>query len=604
MSHSTATQLVRNANRSTFSAVTRGFASTMASVVFIGAILLYVASFLQVRLASFGVDSATGLPMTRAEFLVLLMQSPGFLLQQWTGGAWSRVGVLDRLPVLAGAALWLVACWAPGRCLLRAIQVDRKMSTCELGVYSFAVGLSVLSLSTLAIGLCGDLHVPALIVVAPVACWAFEIVWRLRQRRANCNTRPTRSSTSTMPSRPMRWQWAVCAPFALLLVLSALLPPWAFDARCYHLQAPKEFAASGFIGFVPHNVYANMPLGAEMHALAAMVLWPGADGWWFGTLVGKVVIAACTILTSVGLYASASRFASPRAGAIAAVTYISIPWILYVSTTGLIDGVVAMYFALALLAALRWATAAGDTSLSWPALSGVLAGSAVACKYPAVLFVAVPLLLFVCAIAFHRTRRQTSRGTLRETARAGLVFVVAATASCGLWLAKNAVLTGNPTYPLLYDVFGGETRTEAKEDQWSRVHSPPRDDFGRTHSIGQAVESAVRVLWSSNWLSPLVWPLCAAGLWLARDRRMAWGLGASIVAYFALWWLLTHRIDRFWLPVLPAAPYSRALALHRFALPRFAFACRPCFCSDSSPICSPSPHALSETIDYWWRTNN
>ena len=42
-----------------------------------------------------------------------------------------------------------------------------------------------------------------------------------------------------------------------------MLPPVDFDVREYHLQAPKEFFQPGRISFLPHNVYANMPLGAE-----------------------------------------------------------------------------------------------------------------------------------------------------------------------------------------------------------------------------------------------------------------------------------------------------------------------------------------------------
>ena len=67
----------------------------------------------------------------------------------------------------------------------------------------------------------------------------------------------------------IRWLWAAL-PFVLVLVLASVLPPLDFDVCEYHLQAPKEFFEQGRIGFLPHNVYANMPMGAEMLSLLAM----------------------------------------------------------------------------------------------------------------------------------------------------------------------------------------------------------------------------------------------------------------------------------------------------------------------------------------------
>ena len=90
------------------------------------------------------------------------------------------------------------------------------------------------------------------------------------------------------------------------------------------------------------------------------------------------------------------RFANRRAGWIAALVCISTPWMAYVSTRGLIDGVVACYFWLAVYAWLmyrrdfRKAKTSG-TALGWLMASGFLAGSAVACKYPAAAFVEMGL---------------------------------------------------------------------------------------------------------------------------------------------------------------------------------------------------------------------
>jgi hypothetical protein len=125
------------------------------------------------------------------------------------------------------------------------------------------------------------------------------------------------------------------------------------------------------------------------------------------------------------------------------------------------------------------------------------------------------------------------------------VFLLAAALGCGLWFAKNWALTGNPTYPLLYSVFGGKTWTAEKDRQWNAVHRP--HDF----SIAALGRDMGRVALTSEWLSPLVMPLAALGLAVGSRRRLAIGLTAYFAFIVAAWWLLTHRIDRFWIPALP-----------------------------------------------------
>ena len=72
---------------------------------------------------------------------------------------------------------------------------------------------------------------------------------------------------------------------------------------------------------------------------------------------------------------------------------------------------------------------------------------------------------------------------------------------CGLWFAKNAALTGNPVYPLLYDMFGGSTRTAEKNAQWIAAHDPPNFD------LSDLAARAVGITLTSDWLSPLLVPL-------------------------------------------------------------------------------------------------
>jgi hypothetical protein len=345
----------------------------------------------------------------------------------------------------------------------------------------------------------------------------------------------------------------------LAILLAALLPPLDFDVREYHLQAPKEFFEQGQITFLPHNVYANMPLGTEMLSLLAMVV---SGDWWLGALAGKTVIAVFTLLCGAGLWAAGRRLFSPTAGVVAAVAYLSVPWVVSITSSGLVEGASACYLFLAVYALLLHREQ-GTPSLM---LAGYLAGGAVSTKYPALLFVLLPLAAAVALMTsdnmsamFSRRRNGGVDGKLDvsgpacrrplnvRVVRACGVFLLAAMVGCGLWFAKNWVFTGNPTYPLLYNVLDGRTWNAEKDRQWNAVHRP--HDFSAA-TLGKDLG---RIVLTSEWLSPLVVPLAVLAFFARRIHRrsIVWPLVGYVAFVLAVWWLLTHRIDRFWIPVLP-----------------------------------------------------
>ena len=263
--------------------------------------------------------------------------------------------------------------------------------------------------------------------------------------------------------------------------------------------------------------------------------------------MGKTISAAFAPLTALGLFAAGRRWRSPAVGALAALVYLSIPWVAQVATLGLVEAGTGCYLLATLLAASRLTISAKSTTVKstdqphlvgWLLLAGFLAGAALATKYPAAVFVVLP---FGAWVAWSSWRSQQARGALVAL----VLFGAAVAAGGGLWFVKNWALTDNPVYPLAYDWFDGATRTAELDDQWRQAHGPPN------FALSDIVRRLGSFLLASEWLSPLLWPLAALGAVLTwRDGRMKAWLG-YIALFFALWWLLTHRIDRFWVPVLP-----------------------------------------------------
>ncbi len=568
----------------------------------------------------------TGKAFYRAQLLLHYLLLPEELAEFWFGTP-AEFSLADRVPIVllaAGILAWAIAL---GWLLLMLCRLDRVLTRLETLVFATAVGLNAISTYVLAVGLLGWLGRTALAAPAAVTFAAALWCWRKEKgdilndfsrfregeapaepcqdaglpvsRAARQEPRPPRITQDylVLPEKNRISPLLLGAiPFVAIIVLGAMLPPVEFDVREYHLQTPKEFYLQGRIGFLPHNVYGNMPMGTEMLSLLGMVI---AGDWWLGALTGKTVIASYAVLTALGLLAAGRRFECRTAGAVAALVYISVPWVIQVSTLGLVDAALGCYLFLAFYAVclaagplVQWERArvrehderssrstevlarqptklftrqrtkqarksleqaaisphpsplpeGGTKQSSFLILAGYLAGGAVSCKYPGVLFVVLPLALWIL-IGF----RDVALPWWRMAWKPATVFLLVAAVGCGLWFAKNWALAGNPTYPLLYSVFGGKTWTPEKDRQWNEVHRP--HDF----SLPTLGHDMARVALASEWLSPLVMPLAAMGLLVRPRRRLAIGLTAYFVFVIATWWLLTHRIDRFWIPALPLA---------------------------------------------------
>jgi hypothetical protein len=514
-------------------------------------VVLYLVAFLATELKS--LTLRVGETMWRADILLLLSE-PTTLIATWLGQP-GEAGVTDRVPILLTAMVIVLFSAAVGWWMMSLLRADVGLAWTEIIAFAAGVGLNIVSLVVLLLGLLGWLNLWVFATIGVLTCAAAG--WHWRSTRST--SRPTPAVNETKPLWSNRWVW-LAAPAVVFLVLGGMLPPVHFDVREYHLQAPKEFFQQGHIGFLPHNVYAQMPLGAHMHSLLGMVI---LDDWWLGALVGKTVIAMTAPLTALAIWSAGVRFFSTSAAMVAAVLYLWIPWIAGVSMSGLIDGVSAMYCFLSVYAVLLACGIEGSTSratetsdgqsagqFSRFALAGFLAGGAVACKYPGVLFVLLPLAVWVGFACWSAKPRRV------PPIKAVTTFLLAAACGCGLWFGKNLVLTGNPTYPLLYGWFGGESRTDELNQRWERVHRPqpyPDSHDGHVFTPHQAALYAAHVLLRSPWLAPVLVPLAALAAFAASgtQRRLVFGLLAYLLYVFLTWWLFTHRIDRFWVPVLP-----------------------------------------------------
>jgi hypothetical protein len=323
----------------------------------------------------------------------------------------------------------------------------------------------------------------------------------------------------------------IVGPFLVVMALGAMLPTIDFDAIEYHLEGPKEYFLAGRIGFLPHNVYTSMPFGVEMlHLLGMHVL----GDWWSGALAGQLVVASFAPMAGLMVGVTAGRWGSPRSAWVAAVVYLTTPWIYRLAAIPYVEGPLCYYHAALVWAAgVAWGATDEWRGRAWLVV-GLLAGGAMAIKYPALVSAVVPFGAIALAASW------TSRSL-----RPALAFGLGVAIVMGPWLLKNVVDTRNPVYPLGYRVFGGRDWDDVREAKWVNAHGP------KPIEARAFVASALEVAGRSDWQSPAIFALAPLAFLRPGSRRAARAIGAYVLYLFLTWWIFTHRLDRFWLPMLP-----------------------------------------------------
>ncbi len=476
---------------------------------------------------------------------------------------WSWYFLLQRIPFLLLAfAVWAGA-WGAGALVLRACNV--RLCGCERFFFSICIGLSSISLVVLSLGLCGCMSQWLLASLLAAFLLAELILCRWRVHSIADGEATHGKSLPFLNWSRLGWiVLLVLAPFIAVQMLGAMSPQTDFDMLAYHLGGPKEWFQLGQISRLPHNVYTNFPFLSEMLILSGMVLW---GDWQWGSLAGQAVVAGFAPLSAIGLFAAGRRWFSREAGCFAALVYLTSPWTYRISIYANAEGGLSCYLFASLYALLLYRDQFVDgekthrEGFPFALLTGLMAGSAMACKYTGLITVVIPVGMLLAGIGLYCAQQNR----FRQVAVAALAFSVGVAASIGPWLLKNAVETGNPVYPLAVQIFGGTDRDEVIDAKWRRAHANNYQNWN--DRLKDLPIKMADVVANNDWHSPLMFGLAPLSL-LACFRRRQKGsanrversyepvlLGLVwfyVIWQFVVWWILTHHIDRFYVPMFTA----------------------------------------------------
>jgi len=446
----------------------------------------------------------------------------------------------ERLEFLLWAVFVVLAAVGLGARLVRFFRLgtsrkdEGQISLLERALFGAGLGLGVFSLVTLLLGLAGVLN-RLIFFFALIALFAlgikelFALVSGLKS-----GLRQTRLSLFSLILI------AFVALFLVLLFLAAFMPPMDYDDLEYHLGAPAQFLKSGRINFLKYNVYSNFPLNAEMLYLLSMTLLGSPTS---GAILGKIINIFLALCTALAVYAFGRRFFSSRAGLAGAAVFFISPWTLGLcAMRAYVEMGLAFYTILAIYSLFIYLDRGGGKErIGWLVISGIFTGIAMGYKYPAALFLALPL--FGGTLFF--TFRQGARKAL---CRAGL-FLIPALLLFSPWLIKNFYWTKNPTYPLAYKVFGSNQWDAQRDARWRKAHSPGGFGLDDLKKKAEFFRQRLR----EGRISPALLLFIPFAFLIPKFRRESLYLLSLIVFSLLVWFYFTHRIDRFLFPMLPIA---------------------------------------------------
>ncbi|MEZ6045809.1 MAG: hypothetical protein R3C11_09590 [Planctomycetaceae bacterium] len=484
------------------------------------------------------------LPLELPEYLIHRFDIALLFPEMWHDYIGENAVSLDqfigqRLDVWSTSLIGLLTIWTSGRLWMRLPWLKTWAATLSVLDYQlFAYGLGTLSVTSLLlmIGLTGLLTTILIRFLCAIQM-LLELYFWIRNRNQN--------STATPLAVTVRQHLGLlmCAcPFLIIMIAGATQPPLDFDVREYHLEGPKEFYLQGKFDFLEHNVYTNFPALTEVISLLGMLL---RDDWYRGALAGKLMLMPFIPMTGIVLGSLAQKLFNETCGWWAFLLWISTPWAYRLATIAYVEGGMLYFLAMTMLVCyLAYRKSDEELTTATSFLMGLFAGGVMACKYPGLVWGVLPVFLMHLYVLNRNRKHFAQSHGLKPLFSGSIWFLAGTTLAVGPWLFKNLIFTGNPVFPLAYGLFGGSGWTEELHRQWQAGHSAPG------LNLTTLPAELYRRFLSDPFQTPILLTFAPLAFCNSSFRKQALLLTGFACYLMVTWWVLTHRIDRFWLPAL------------------------------------------------------
>lgn len=332
-------------------------------------------------------------------------------------------------------------------------------------------------------------------------------------------------------------------------LISALAPPFFYDALSYHLAVPQKYLTNHGFCFLPLHYSSNFPANLGILFTLAFSL--------SGGLLAKLISWIYAPLTAIAVYSFAKSFWGKQVGILSAAILISVPGIMILSTLTSIDLAVTFYSFMSLYSLFYWFK---FLQKRWFILSGIFCGIAIGTKYTAILvsFLTIEMILF---LHIYFVKKKPLPNVLKHC----FYFASIVLLCFSPWLVKNIVYTNNPIYPFFSSIFNSDSQEINNYSQvMRRIGNPIHHWFYLFRNSQSSLWEGIKLILSSPWRvtmttngaagkTGIIFLLGLPFLFLIKKRPLTIRyLLLFSVSSFLGWTLLLPWMLRFAFPMFPA----------------------------------------------------
>jgi 4-amino-4-deoxy-L-arabinose transferase-like glycosyltransferase len=385
-------------------------------------------------------------------------------------------------------------------------------------LYSTAIGLGVIAAGCGLLALAGVFRpLPIQLLVVATLLAGLPRLWTMI-RRARWRTPHDAPAEGR---RFVRGLQVVSAAALAIAFLTALAPETEYDALWYHLGLPKLWLEAGRPADLVHEYVSLYPLQWDLVFTAGLVFG--------GPVSAKLLHFICLPLGALLAWQLSRRLAPQAEPWLAVALFLTIPTVLWESTTAYVDLALALHVGLGVLALLRWIDGGGR---AWFGLAVLTLGLAMAIKHLALVAVAI----LAPGLVLWLWRREG--WPLARALGPAVLLVVLALLVPLPWYARAWVASGNPFFPELFGIFGA-----SPPERWDHLAERGLTGFKARFGVPRTPMNLLALPWDMTMhaaryggtLGPLFLLLLPAlALFRGAGARLTW-MPWFVLFFMAVW---------------------------------------------------------------------